>query len=69
MLDTAALQQITSQAREIHPGRTLLVFIATLLYGLGWVTAKSFTLLFFVVAWACVAVRAGWRDGRKRSAT
>ena len=59
------LDEITAQAREVHFWRTVLTLVAALLFGLGWVTAKVFALAWLAFAWSAVAVREGWREGRK----
>lgn len=59
------LDGITAQAREVHFWRTVLTVIAALLFGLGWVMAKTFALVWLAFAWSAVAVREGWREGRK----
>lgn len=55
---------IARQAREIHPGRTLLTWVAALLFGIGWITSKTFMVLWFVAVWMFVATREGWRTAK-----
>jgi hypothetical protein len=55
------LDEITGQARTVRPARTALTLIAAVLFGLGWITARVFTVLWFSVMWCGVAVREGWR--------
>jgi hypothetical protein len=57
-------EEITRQAREIHPGRTMLSWIAALLFGLGWLTGKTFMVLWLIGAWTYVAAREGWRTAK-----
>ena len=52
---------ITAQAREVRFWRTVLTVIAAVLFGLGWVTARVFAVLWLAVSWSWVAVREGWR--------
>ena len=55
------LDDITAQAHEVRPGRTVLTVIAAVLFGVGWVTARVFAVLWLSVMWSGVAVREGWR--------
>jgi len=64
VLDQVPVGRITEEARGVRFGYTLLAVIAGLLYGLGWLTAKAFGLLWFAVAWAGVAIKLGWTDAR-----
>jgi len=56
--------EITRQAREIHPGRTRLSWLAAVLFALGWTLSKIFILLWFAGAWTYVAAREGWRTAK-----
>lgn len=62
LLDRAPLEEITAQAQQIRPARTVLTWIGGLLFALGWVTYKTLAVAWFCGAWAFVAVREGWRD-------
>jgi hypothetical protein len=64
VLDRFDTETITRQARDVHPGRTLLTVIAAVLFAAGWVVARLFALLWLTLAWTAVAIREGWRDGR-----
>jgi hypothetical protein len=69
VLEQVPVSRITQEAREVRFGRTVLAVIAGLLYGLGWLTAKLFSVVWFALAWAGTAVKIGWvdaRDGRNR---
>lgn len=59
------VDEITRQARQVTPGRTMLTWIGAVLFALGWVVHKVFTVAWFVAAWAFVAVREGWREAGK----
>jgi len=59
------VDEITRQAREVRFWRTVLTVVAAVLFGVGWVTAKAFALAWLAAAWSAVAVREGWRQGRK----
>lgn len=64
VLERVPVDRITVEAQHIKPGRTLLLALAGLLYGIGWVTAKAFGLLWFAAAWTATAVKVGWVDAR-----
>lgn len=58
------VDRITAQARELRFWRTLLTVLAAALYGIGWVTYKSFAAAWFVLAWCAAAVKVGWADAK-----
>lgn len=62
--DLVSVPSITAQAKEIHPGRTILTWIAIDLFVLGWATSKVAQVPWLVGAWSFVAVREGWREAR-----
>ncbi|MFI6681890.1 hypothetical protein [Kribbella sp. NPDC050470] len=64
VLDQVPVGRITKEAREVRFSRTVLAVIAGVLYGIGWLTAKLFGLVWFAVAWAGTAVKIGWTDAR-----
>ena len=64
MLDRVPLDQITSEAREVHFTRTVLTVLAGLFWLLGFGVAKVFGALWFAGAWVATAVRLGWSDAR-----
>lgn len=64
LLDEAELDEITRQAREVHPVRALLTLIASVLFGIGWLAYKICAVLWMASAWSFVAVRAGWRTAK-----
>jgi len=63
--DEVMTDRITVEARQVHFWRTVATVLAGLLFGVGWLTAKTFGLLWFAAAWSFTAVRVGWREGRK----
>jgi hypothetical protein len=65
VLDRVPLDQISTEAREVHFGRTLLTILAGFLFGLGWLAAKAVGLVWLGIAWAGVAVKVGWMEARK----
>lgn len=66
VLDRVPVSRITDEAKQVRFGYTVLAVIAGLLYGLGWLTAKAFGLVWLAVAWAGTAVKIGWVDARGR---
>ena len=58
------LDDITEQAQQVKPGRAALTVIAAVLFGLGWVMARVFSVLWLAAMWSGVAVREGWRASR-----
>lgn len=64
VLDRVPLDRITAEARAISFARTMLTVIAGILFGLGWVVAKTVKGVWFVAAWTFAAVRVGWREAR-----
>lgn len=63
------VDRITAQAREVRFWRTVLTALAGVLFGLGWLAARGFAAVWLAVSWAVVAVRVGWREGRKPAGT
>lgn len=55
------VDEITEQAQEAKPGRVLLTVAAGVLFGVGWITARIFAVLFLAASWSFVAIREGWR--------
>lgn len=64
LLDGVRVDQITQQAREITPGRTVLSWIAAVLFAVGWITYKVFAVLWLAGAWTFVAARQGYRAAK-----
>jgi hypothetical protein len=60
VLDRVPVDQITERARQVRPGRTVLTVIAGALFGLGWVVAKVFGVLWLAFTWSWAAVGVGW---------
>jgi hypothetical protein len=61
VLHRVPVDEISVQARQARPGRAVLTVIAAVFFSLGWCAAKA----MLAVVWAGVAVREGWREGRK----
>lgn len=62
--DEALTERITVEARQVHFWRTVLTVVAGLLFGLGFITYKTFAALRFAAAWAGAAVKVGWQEAR-----
>lgn len=60
-LDTIPVDEITGQAKQARPGRTVLTAVAAVLFGAGWLAARTFAVLWLAATWAFTAVRVGWQ--------
>lgn len=60
VLDRVPVDRITTQARDVHFGRTVLTIIAAVFFSLGWIVAK----VWLAVVWCAVAVKVGWAEAR-----
>lgn len=54
------LDRISAEARQVNWARVVLTILAFPLYVLGWLAGKG----FLAIAWAGLAVKAGWQDAR-----
>jgi len=61
------VDRITTQAKQVRFGHTILTILAAILFSLGWVVAKVFSAIWLVLAWSVTAVKVGWQDGRRGS--
>ena len=61
VLDRVPVDEINAQAQQVKPGRAALTVIAAVLFGLGWIVARVFAVLWLGAMWCGVAVREGWR--------
>ena len=55
------LDDITEQAQQVRPGRAALTVVAAVLFGIGWIAARVFAVVWLAAMWCGVAVREGWR--------
>lgn len=63
------LDQVTAAARQ-HPfGRTVLLWLASLLYLLGYGVAKVFGAVWFALVWVAMAVCLGWTEARSTTSS
>ena len=60
----ATFDRIRAEAQDLKPLRTLLTLLASLLWVLGWLVAKTVGVLWSAVAWSIAATKVGWTDGR-----
>jgi len=64
-LDDMLVHDITDRARQIQFSRVLLTVLAGTFYALGWITARTFGVVWLALTWSAVAVKLGWQEGRK----
>jgi hypothetical protein len=58
------VEQISEQARQARPGVAVAAVVASVLLGVGFLAARSLSVLWLGTAWCAIAVREGWREGR-----
>jgi hypothetical protein len=63
-LDRVPVDRISSEAREVRFGVTVLTLIAAVLYGLGWVLGKAFVVTWHALVWSWTAIRLGWIEAQ-----
>ncbi|WP_406168895.1 hypothetical protein [Streptomyces sp. NBC_00996] len=66
--DRVPVEEISERARQVKFWRTCLTVLAGLLFGLGWLAAKAFAVLWLAVVWSATAVKVGWQEGRRGAA-
>jgi hypothetical protein len=64
VLQGVPVDRITTEARQVSFGRTMLTIIAAVLYGAGWLVAKVASVVWLAAAWCATAVKIGWTEGR-----
>ena len=64
LTERVPLDRIGRRARQAHPGRAVLVVVASLLIALGWLACKLCTAVWFVLAWCASAVIEGWQSAK-----
>ena len=64
LFERVPVDEITRQAREVHPGRVILTVIGGLLFTAGWAAAKLAGAAWLAMAWSGTAVQLGWREAR-----
>ena len=58
------LDRIEQRARHARPGRAVLVVVASVLFGLGWLAYKACALAWLAAAWCGSAVIEGWQSAK-----
>lgn len=58
------LDRIGRRARHARPGRAVLVIIASVLFGLGWLACRACAVAWLAVAWCGSAVIEGWSSAK-----
>lgn len=58
------LDRIEQRARHARPGRAVLVVVASLLFGLGWLACKACAVAWLALAWTGSAVIEGWSTAK-----
>lgn len=62
VLTRVPLRDINAQARDVEFGRTVLTILAAVLFGVGWLAAKTVGAVWLALAWSAVAVKVGWNE-------
>lgn len=62
-MQQATLDRIREEAHSLKPLRTLLTFLASVLFALGWVASRTLGVIWAGLAWAYAAVIVGWKSG------
>lgn len=62
------LDRISRRAHAARPGRTALVVVAAVLFGVGWVACRAFAVAWLALVWCGSAVIEGWQASRKAEA-
>lgn len=58
------VDDVTRQAKQVHPGRVIAAVSGGVLFTIGWLTAKLFGVLWFAAVWGALAAREGWRQAK-----
>lgn len=64
VLDSTFVDRVNAEAKDIQFGRTLLTWLAALLYGIGWLIGKVFVVAWLAVTWTYAAAKVGFQDAR-----
>jgi hypothetical protein len=59
------LDRIGARARAAHPGRTALVVVASVLFGMGWLAYRLCAVAWLALVWCGSAVIEGWQVSRQ----
>jgi Tfp pilus assembly protein PilW len=58
------VDRIDQRARAAQPGRVALTVIVSVLFSVGWLVARTLSVLWIGLAWSASAVAEGWAAGR-----
>lgn len=64
LLDRVPVEDITTTAKRITPGRAIAATLGGLLFCIGWVLAKLVIVLWFGLKWMFAAALVGWKTAR-----
>jgi uncharacterized membrane protein YedE/YeeE len=64
VIERVPLDRIGQRARQVRPGRVVLIVVASLLVGLGWAACKLCAAAWLVAAWCGSAVVEGWQAAK-----
>jgi hypothetical protein len=64
LLTANTVDRIRAEAAAIRPVRTLLLSLAAVLYGVGWLAGKTLGVVWAGVAWSVAAVKVGWAEAK-----
>lgn len=59
------VDRINEQAQQMRFWPTVATVLAGLCWGLGWLAAKGFAVVWLAARWAAAAVSVGWADARR----
>lgn len=65
-VDTVTMERIQIRQREMHPARTALMLVASLLFAIGWAARAVFVVLWVAFSWSASAVAEGWSAAAER---
>lgn len=66
VLDRVPAGRVGTRTWDVRPGRAVLTVIAAVLFGLGWVAAKTSRAVWPALAWTGTALAIGWDEARGR---
>lgn len=68
LLDRVPVDRISQRAHAARPGRTALVVVASVLFGLGWLAYRACAVAWLAAVWGGSAVVEGWQASRQAEA-